>query len=256
MRLANQRLANQRAVLTGARAGVGREIAIAFAREGARVLLFDIEPADDLAAQLTSEGFNATAVRGSVSERADVDRLFRTADEVLGGIDILVNNAGVSGNMPSLEITDEFWNRTLAVNLTGPFWCARAAGQRMVAQRSGVILNIASIYGVVAAPERLAYCASKSALCMLTKTLAIEWGQHGVRVNALAPGYINTNMTEDLVKQGKLDIDRLRARTPLGRLAEPAEIAELALFACSPAAQYITGQIIGIDGGWTAYGYL
>jgi NAD(P)-dependent dehydrogenase (short-subunit alcohol dehydrogenase family) len=91
---------------------------------------------------------------------------------------------------------------------------------------------------------------------MLTKTLAIEWGPHGVRVNALAPGYINTNMTEDLVKQGKLDLDRLRARTPLRRLAEPAEIAELAVFACSPAAQYVTGQIIGIDGGWTAYGYL
>jgi NAD(P)-dependent dehydrogenase (short-subunit alcohol dehydrogenase family) len=250
------RLANQRAVLTGARAGVGREMAIAFAREGARVLLFDVEPADELAAQLTSAGCNATAVQGSVAERSDVDRLFRVADELFGGLDILVNNAGVSGNMPSLQITDEFWNRTLAVNLTGPFWCARAAGERMVAQRSGVILNIASMYGVVAAPERLAYCASKSALCMLTKTLAIEWGPHGVRVNALAPGYINTNMTEDLVKQGKLDLDRLRARTPLRRLAEPAEIAELAVFACSPAAQYVTGQIIGIDGGWTAYGYL
>jgi len=126
----------------------------------------------------------------------------------------------------------------------------------MVPQRSGVILNISSIYGVVAAPNRLAYCATKSAVAMIAKELAIEWAEHGIRVNALAPGYARTALVEQLVEAQRIDDRALAKRTPLGRLATAEEIADLAVFLASDKARYITGQVVGIDGGWTAYGYI
>lgn len=126
----------------------------------------------------------------------------------------------------------------------------------MVPQGSGVILNISSIYGVVAAPNRLAYCATKSAVAMMTKGLAIEWGEHGIRVNALAPGYVKTALVEQLVEAHRIDDRALAKRTPLGRLATTEEIADLAVFLASDKARYITGQVVGVDGGWTAYGYI
>jgi NAD(P)-dependent dehydrogenase (short-subunit alcohol dehydrogenase family) len=252
------KLSGRRAVITGAADGIGRALSVAFAKADAQLLLFDLDGSklEDLAATLRSEGARVETAQGSVTDTAAVEAAFARCDALLGGVDILVNNAGVTGNMPALEITDDFWDHVLGVNLRGSFNCARAAGRRMVAQRSGIILNMASMYGVVAAPERLAYCASKSAVCMMTKVLAVEWGQHNVRVNALAPGYVFTPSTEALVARGRLDIKRLEQRTPLGRLAEPDEVAELAVFACSQQAGYVTGQIFGIDGGWSAYGYV
>jgi NAD(P)-dependent dehydrogenase (short-subunit alcohol dehydrogenase family) len=252
------RLAGKRAVITGAADGIGRALTMAFAREGANLLLVDIdgEKAAELASKLCTRGVTVESVQASVAEADQVEAAFARCDELFGGLDILVNNAGVTGNMPVLDITDEFWDRVMGINLKGSFLCARAAGRRMVARRSGVILNMASMYGVVAAPDRLAYCASKSAVCMLTKVLAVEWGQHNIRVNALAPGYVYTPSTEVLVHAGRLDIGKLEGRTPLGRLAEPDEVAELAVFACSDQAGYVTGQVLGIDGGWSAYGYV
>lgn len=126
----------------------------------------------------------------------------------------------------------------------------------MVAQRSGHILNVSSIYGLVAAPERLAYCVSKAGVAMMAKVLASEWGECGVRVNAIAPGYVQTPLIDDLVARGRIDLDRLRARTPLKRLNDPSDVAELAVFLSSPACRNVTGQVIAVDGGWTAYGYL
>lgn len=250
-------LSELRAVVTGGARGLGRAITAAFVREGARVLIFDIdEPAATAtAAHFKGKGFDVDAVTGSVALSADVDRAFQRVDEHFGGIDILVNNAGISANYPTAEITDELWDHALAVNLRGPFLCARAAGRRMVEQQSGVILNIASIYGLVAAPERLPYCVSKSGVSMMARALAIEWGTNGVRVNALAPGYFQTALIDDLVARGRLDVEQLRRRTPVRRLADADEITNTAVFLCSSAASYITGQVIAVDGGWTAYGY-
>jgi NAD(P)-dependent dehydrogenase (short-subunit alcohol dehydrogenase family) len=252
------RLANQRAIVTGAADGLGRAIASAFAREGASVVIFDIDEAKakTLAVELAASGHRAVAVCGSVTEVADVERAIARAEELFGGIDILVNNAGISGNRPSLEVSDEFWRRVIDIDLNGVFLCSRAAGRRMVAQSSGVIVNIASIFGELAAPERLPYCVAKAGVCMLTKVLAVEWGSRGVRVNAVAPGYVRTALIDDLATKGRLDLAALRKRAPLGRMGDPGEIAELCVFLASSQAAFITGQIYCIDGGWSAYGFI
>lgn len=251
-------LAGEAALITGGASGLGLSIARALSGAGAQVMLMDTDgaKAETAAAELARDGAEACAVEGSVASSADVDRAFTAFDQRFPRLDILINNAGVSANMPTLELSEEAWDNAIAVNLRGAFLCARAAGRRMVAQQRGVILNTASIYGVVAAPNRLAYCATKSAICMMTKALALEWGPAGVRVNALAPGYVRTALVERLVAEGKLDLDALAARTPMRRLAEPEEIAEMALMLCAPGARFVTGQIVGIDGGWTANGYL
>jgi len=251
-------LAGQSALVTGGGAGLGFAIANAMAGAGAAVMIMDIDAAQAKRAteRLRDRGADACAMQGSVAVSEDVERVFAAFDEEFGRLDILVNNAGISANAPTLELSDEAWDNAIAINLRGPFLCARAAGKRMVAQGGGVILNTASIYGVVAAPNRLAYCASKSALCMMTKALALEWGLAGVRVNAVAPGYVRTTLVERLVAEGKLDLEKIAARTPMGRLAEPEEIADAAVMLCTPGARFITGQIVGVDGGWTANGYL
>lgn len=251
-------LAGQAALVTGGAAGLGFAIADAMAAAGAAIMVVDIDgaQAERAAEKLRAHGVDACAVQGSVAITKDVERAFAAFDEEFQRLDILVNNAGISANAPTLELSDEAWDNAIAINLRGPFLCARAAGKRMVAQGGGAILNTASIYGVVAAPNRLAYCATKSALCMMTKALALEWGAAGVRVNAVAPGYVRTELVERLVAEGKLDLERLAARTPMGRLAEPEEIADAAVMLCAPNARFITGQILGVDGGWTANGYL
>lgn len=254
----NSGLRGKTALITGGGDGIGREITLLLARRGVRTLIFDLdeERARAVAQEVEASGGTAAAVQGSVAEAADVERAFAACEARFGALDILVNNAGISCNAPTLDLTDEDWDAAIAVNLRGVFLCARAAGRRMVAQRAGVILNMASMYGVVAAPERLAYCATKSAVCMMTKALALEWGGDNVRVNALAPGYVDTTLLRRLAEAGRLDLDALAARTPLKRLASPEEIAELAVMLCALDQSFVTGQIIGADGGWSANGYL
>jgi NAD(P)-dependent dehydrogenase (short-subunit alcohol dehydrogenase family) len=142
------------------------------------------------------------------------------------------------------------------VNLNGVFHCSQEAGRRMVPQKSGCIVNVGSIYSVVAAPNRLTYCASKAAVAMITKSLAIEWAAFGVRVNAVACGYIDTEMTAALVKAGRFDIATVAKRTPLGRLGTPEEVADAVHYLVSDHAAYVTGHVLGVDGGWAAYGYI
>lgn len=247
-----------RVLVTGAGAGIGRAMAEAFAAEGAQLLLFDSDGGRLAAveAALATSGAKVSGLVGSVADEAQVEALLAAADAQLGGVDLLINNAGISMNRPSEDLAASDWREALDVNLTGSFLCAQAAGRRMLAQGRGVILNIASMYGLVAAPERLAYCVSKAGVVMLTRALGIEWAGRGVRVNAIAPGYVRTALVEGLVERGRLDIPRLEGRTPQGRLGSVEEVAEVALFLASERAGFMVGQTVVLDGGWSAWGYV
>jgi NAD(P)-dependent dehydrogenase (short-subunit alcohol dehydrogenase family) len=252
------RFEGKRALITGGAAGIGLATARALAAEGARLALLDIDAArlDAVAADLRSSGAEVVALAASVAKPDAVRAAFAELDERWGGLDMLVNNAGVIGKRAALDLTDEAWARVMRINLDGVFYCAREAGRRMAAQGLGAIVNLGSIYSLVAAPERLAYCASKAAVAAMTKVLAIEWAAHGVRVNAVAPGYVETDLIGAAVRAGELDTAPLARRTPAGRLAQPEEVARAILFLLDPANAYVTGHVLAVDGGWTAYGYV
>ncbi|HWL80993.1 MAG TPA: SDR family NAD(P)-dependent oxidoreductase [Roseomonas sp.] len=251
-------LQDRTAVVTGGGAGIGRATCLALGRAGAHVAVWDVDAAaaEETATLLRAEGAQAMTVIASVADPDAVRGAFATLDAQLGRLDILINNAGISANRPTLEVTDEEWRRGMSINLDGVFYCAREAGRRMQAQNSGCIVNMASMYGVVAAPNRIAYTASKAAVVMMTKSLAVEWAGFGIRVNAVAPGYIRTALLEDLAAVGKVDLAALTRRTPQGRLGTAEEIADSVLYLCEPRSAFITGQVLGVDGGWTAYGYV
>jgi NAD(P)-dependent dehydrogenase (short-subunit alcohol dehydrogenase family) len=171
-------------------------------------------------------------------------------------VDILVNNAGQPRVAPSEDLPEDDYRYTLDLNLNGCFILSQEIVHGMLARQSGVIVNVSSMNGSVPFPQRLAYCVSKAGLNMMTKVMAIEWAGRGVRVNAIAPGYVETEFIAGLVQKGILDTDRLARRTPMGRLGRGEEIAEVAVFLASPAASFITGEILTVDGGWSSYGYL
>jgi NAD(P)-dependent dehydrogenase (short-subunit alcohol dehydrogenase family) len=251
-------IAGKRVVITGAASGIGRACADAFAVQGCRLVLNDLNPdaLSETVNELSNDGTETVGRSGSISELATVQSLFEAADQAFGGVDVLINNAGISMNRPTLELSLDDWKRALDINLTSVFLCCTAAARRMLPEKTGVIINMASMYGIVAAPERLAYCVTKSGVIMLTKTLAIEWAAEGLRVNAIAPGYVQTALVNDLISSDRLDVAALTRRTPQRRLAQPQEIANAAVFLSSEAAGHITGQALAVDGGWTAYGYI
>jgi NAD(P)-dependent dehydrogenase (short-subunit alcohol dehydrogenase family) len=238
------------ALITGGASGIGLEITRMFASRGARVLVLDQNP------EAARDMENVAVASGNVTEPSDVKQAFDVAEETVGPVDVVFANAGVSQNCPTLDLDFEGWRRVMGVNLDGVFLTAQEAGRRMIPRGQGHIILTSSIYGVVAAPERLGYVVSKSGVSAMTKALAVEWAQYGIRVNAIAPGYVRTPFVEDLQARGRLDIAALEKRTPIGRLIETREVAEVAAFLASDASGPITGQIIGVDGGWTAYGYV
>ncbi|GEO12416.1 SDR family NAD(P)-dependent oxidoreductase [Microvirga aerophila] len=238
------------ALITGGASGIGLEITRMFASRGARVIVLDQNP------EAARNMENVAVASGSVTEPSDVKQAFDVAEETFGPVDVVFANAGVSQNCPTLDLDFEGWRRVMGVNLDGVFLTAQEAGRRMIPRGQGHIILTSSIYGVVAAPERLGYVVSKSGVSAMTKALAVEWAQYGIRVNAIAPGYVRTPFVDDLQARGRLDIAALEKRTPIGRLIETREVAEVAAFLASDASGPITGQIIGIDGGWTAYGYV
>ena len=247
-------------LITGAASGIGLAMAHAFSACGARLALLDV---DGAALEAAAGRLRAAAPQvpilaqvAAVDEQPAVERAFEAVEQAWGRVDVLLNNAGISMNCPTLELSGEAWRKAVDVNLNGVFYCAQAAARRMVARGGGVILNMASMYGVVAAPERAAYCATKAAVAMLSKSLAIEWGPLGVRVNAIAPGYVRTALVDDLVARGRMDLDALARRTPSGRLGTPEEIAALGLFLASDHAAFINGHVALADGGWSAYSYI
>jgi NAD(P)-dependent dehydrogenase (short-subunit alcohol dehydrogenase family) len=248
---ADRALRGRLALVTGAGQGIGREIARAFAAAGARVIVADRNrDSGSTVADELGGFFVELDVTDSGAVRSAVDSL--VADH--GPIAILVNNAGIVRNTPAESTSDEDWRDVFRVNVDGVFWCCREVGRTMLEGGGGSIINIASMSGLVAnRPQpQAAYNASKAAVIMLTKSLAAEWAGRGVRVNAIAPGYVATELTLKGMGNPDWREEWLRS-TPMGRVAEPAEIAPAAVYLASDASSYVTGSVLVIDGGYTAW---
>jgi NAD(P)-dependent dehydrogenase (short-subunit alcohol dehydrogenase family) len=245
-----------RILVTGANSGIGAAIARALAASGARVALNYLvhpEATDALLAELHGAGREAIGLQADVGDAVQVNAMFTELDRQWGGIDALVNNAGIDGvSAPAWEAEPAAWERVLRVNLYGSFLCARAALQRMVQQRSGVVLNMTSVHERIAWSGYSAYTASKAGLAMLTQTLAQEAAPFGVRVLALAPGAIRTPINRQVWDNPDALRDLL-TKIPLGRIGEPEEIARVATFLVSGMASYMTGSTIYCDGAMIDY---
>jgi len=238
-------------LVTGAGRGIGKAIAIAFARAGARVAVNDINPEScaQTAAAIGASGGQALACHADVANKLAVQSMLIDIEDRWGRVDILINNAGVEPHQPILQLDEWDWNRTLDVNLKGAFLCAQSVGRMMQKQGGGVIVNVASIAGRAAGlRDRSAYVASKTGLIGFTKECAREFAAHNIRVNAVCPGVIITEMTAPL-RQNEAQLRKWLEDIPLGRLGDPEDVTGLVLFLCSDAARYITGQAIHVDGG-------
>ncbi len=244
------------AIVTGARRGMGKVHALKLAQEGVKVVVSDISEEDcqKVVDEIGKTGEEGLAVKCDVSKKKEVDELVKKTIEKFGKIDILVNNAGIAQFKPFLEITEEEWNRTLDINLRGYFLCAQAAAKEMTKQKSGVIVNIASVamgQQGVGFPNLVHYCASKGGIVGMTEAMALELAPLGIRVNVVAPGMIETPMI-DPIKQDPKAMEGLMARVPLKRVGKPEEVSNLVLFLASDTSSYMTGAAVVIDGGWLA----
>ncbi len=246
-------LAGRKALVTGASKGIGAEICAVFADAGADVVLVarDAAGLSHTAERVRAAGRRALVVEADMGSPEGPAIAAAAASDAWGTIDILVNNAGIAEIAPALELTPAQWERTMAVNLRGPFLLAQALAPAMIAQRWGKIVNISSQTGVIAAPDHAAYASSKGGLNALTKSLAVEWAPHNVQVNAICPTVVLTPMGREVWGRPEKG-EPMRARIPLGRFGEPVEIADLALYLASPAAEMVNGALVMIDGGFTA----
>jgi 3-oxoacyl-[acyl-carrier protein] reductase len=244
------------AVVTGGGRGLGAAIAEELAAQGVAVAVADrdAELVRGTAERRVSGGGRATAHVADVVDPEQVAALFDEVLEAHGRLDVLVNNAGIGAVAPAEELSYEQWSRTLAVNLTGTFLCAQGAARHMLPAGRGVIVNIGSVFAASGMPMRAAYAASKHAVVGLTKALAVEWAARGIRVVAIDPAYVRTALDDADQRAGGYTAADIERRTPMGRYAEPAEIARVVAFAASDAASFITGSEIAVDGGWLAYG--
>ena len=249
-------LKGRRALVTGANSGIGEAIATAFGSAGARVAVNYVvhpEAADKVVAQIKQSGGDALAVGADVSDPSAVASMFATLDRTWGGVDVLVNNAGIDGpRAVAWESELAPWRRVLEINLVGAGMCAREALRRMVPARSGVILNLTSVHERIPWTGYSAYTASKAGLSMLTKTLAQEAAPSGVRVVAIAPGAIQTPISQAVWSDPAAYADLL-SKIPLGRMGKPEEIAQIAVVLASDVSSYVTGTTVFVDGGMTDY---
>ncbi|MCU0567425.1 MAG: 3-oxoacyl-[acyl-carrier-protein] reductase [Oculatellaceae cyanobacterium Prado106] len=244
------RLAGKVAIVTGASRGIGRSVALALAAEGAKVVVnyaSSSQAADAVVAEIGQMGSEAIALQADVSQSAQVDALFEAVIQKWGQVDVLVNNAGITRDTLLLRMKQEDWQAVIDLNLTGVFLCTKAASKLMLKQRSGRIINVTSVVGEMGNPGQANYSAAKAGVIGFTKTVAKEVASRGITVNAVAPGFITTDMTAGL---GDKIGEEVLKTIPLGRFGHPEEVAGLIGFlAADPAAAYITGQVINIDGG-------
>ncbi|ADC50759.1 gluconate 5-dehydrogenase [Alkalihalophilus pseudofirmus OF4] len=248
-------LKGKTAIVTGGGRGLGKQMAHAFADAGANLVLCSrkVEACNEVAEELKAKGVNAIAAACDVTSKEDVDRVIKQAVDTFGSIDILVNNSGATWGAPADEMPLEAWNKVMNVNVTGSFLMAQAAGKVMIKQQSGKIINIASVAGLGGADPRfmdtIGYNTSKGAVITFTKDLATKWGQYGINVNAIAPGFFPTKMSKGLLAKGEsFVIDR----TPLKRLGGEQDLQGAALFLASAASNFVTGEVIVVDGGMHA----
>lgn len=244
-------LAGQVAVVTGASRGIGRATALALARAGAKVVvnyLTQEEAAQEVVNLIHQGGGQALALKGDVCQKEEAQALIEGALTAFGRIDILVNNAGINRDNLLLRMRHEDWEAVLRTNLTGVFFCCQAALRPMFRQRAGRIINITSVVGLTGNVGQANYAAAKAGIIGFTKSLAKEVASRGILVNAVAPGFITTDMTENLGEEVRKSF---LERIPLGRPGQPEEVADVVVFLASPASRYITGQVIVVDGGLT-----
>ena len=245
-------LSNRVAIVTGSGRGIGRAIALKLAEVGATVVVNDIgkaEPVNSVVEEIKAINGQGLAIMADVSSASDVDSMVKTTINTYGKIDILVNNAGIARDQLVMRMSDEEWDSVLNVNLKGVFLCTRAVLRHMVKQRWGRIINIASIVGIVGNPGQANYASAKAGIIGLTRTIAKEVASRHITVNAIAPGFIDTEMTQRLAEDWKQE---LKKRIPLGYLGSPRDVAEAVAFLASEEARYITGQVLNVDGGMAA----
>ncbi|WP_233269403.1 SDR family oxidoreductase [Alteribacillus sp. YIM 98480] len=248
-------LENKTAIVTGGGRGLGRQMALAYADAGANVVICSrkVQACEEAAAEITKKGAKALALPCDVTDQEQVDRTVKETIDEFGAVDILVNNSGASWGAPTLEMPIDAWHKVMNVNVTGTFLMTKAAGKHMVDQKSGKIINIASVAGLNGVDPKImdaiGYNASKGAIVTFTKDLAAKWGAFNVNVNAIAPGFFPTKMSKGVLEMGG---DRVLERTPLQRLGGDEDLMGAALFLASKASDYVTGEILAVDGGMNA----
>ena len=253
---ADMRLDNCVAAITGGGSGIGAACALAFAHEGANVAIgdLDLEKANSVVEKIEGMGRKAIALGMDVTRQADIDNLVEATEDRLGPLKIWVGCPGITVGASILDQTREDWRRIMNLNLDGVFFSAQAAARRMVRHGQGSIINLSSMYGTRAVHDSVAYCASKAAVIMLTEVMAIELAEYGVRANSIGPGYTDTPLFRGARAKRGESFDPLLQRVPAGRLAQPAEIADAAVFLASDESLFITGHALQVDGGWSANG--
>ncbi len=240
-------LSNRVAIVTGSGRGIGRAIALKLAEVGATVVVNDIgEAAESVAEEIKAMNGQSMAILANVSSSSDVDRMVEESIAAYEKVDILVNNAGIARDQLMLRMTEEDWDSVLDINLKGAFLCARAVLRHMIKQRWGRIISIASIAGIVGNKGQANYASAKAGIIGLTRTIAKEVASRGITANAIAPGVIDTEMTQQLPENWK---EELKNNIPLGYIGSPRDVAEAVAFLASEEARYITGQVLSVDGG-------
>ncbi|MGD8228989.1 MAG: SDR family NAD(P)-dependent oxidoreductase [Desulfobacteraceae bacterium] len=247
------RLDGKIALVTGSSRGLGKEIARGFAQYGASLVLADIAYPEETEEEIKNEGARCLAVRMDISSEAGVKELSQKILSEFGKVDILVNNAGITqpGYTPTEELAVKEWDRVMDINLRGTFLCCKYVGGSMIKTGGGSIVNIASTAGITGVPRAPAYCASKAGVILLTKSLALEWAQHDIRVNAIAPHYLETELTKG-VRDSRKVYEAVTKQIPLKRFGKTRELIGAALYLASDTSSYVTGAVMPVDGGYLA----